>query len=288
VSNIFASLHPQWRSLKAIWARLSSAPEDPQARAQVPSRSQASSFHLLWRLPPEVERGAIGLAEVSAVLEVLVPPQVPSLYFWALQVDFVAGHRVLGGAHVGLQWNARYPGNTAANWGGYAALELGGRLLPGSRSWLPGFPEDSNTLAYTWLPGLPYRLRVFRSAERELAWRAEVTDLASGEATIIRDLYLSELVRRGPLTKAGVCLGRPLVWSEVFASCDAPSVRIRWSDLRALTEEGRLAEARAVLVNYQAESAGGCRNTDSTVDEAGFLQTTNTRRTTPQGSLLTR
>ncbi len=85
------------------------------------SPNGASSFHLVWELPAAARSAR--LVEVSAVLEIVVPPQVPALDFWALQVDFLAGDRFRGGAHTGLQWNRRYPGYTAVNWGGYASQE---------------------------------------------------------------------------------------------------------------------------------------------------------------------
>ena len=40
------------------------------------SANGASSFHLWWEMPPSAP-----LVEVSAVLEVVVPPAVDSLYF---------------------------------------------------------------------------------------------------------------------------------------------------------------------------------------------------------------
>ena len=66
-----------------------------------PSGNGASSFHLGWRLPP----GAGHLVSASVTLEVLTPPVVDDLYFWALQVTFPGA----GAAHLGLQWNHRHP-----------------------------------------------------------------------------------------------------------------------------------------------------------------------------------
>ena len=43
------------------------------------SSNGASSFHLIWSVPPEP------LDEVSATFELLVEPSVARLYFWALQ-----------------------------------------------------------------------------------------------------------------------------------------------------------------------------------------------------------
>ena len=234
------------------------------------STNGASSFHLWW----ELSRSA-RLVEVSAVLEVVVPPAVDSLYFWALQVDFVDGPAHRGGAHTGLQWYGRFPGSTAVNWGGYASEAAGGGVLAGSASTLPGFADEPNTRSYPWQPGRPYRFRVYRSPEQQGAWRSEVTDVLSGRTIVIRDLYAG-----------GRHLAAPLVWSEVFADCDAPSVTVRWSELRAVDEAGVVLAPRAVLVNYQSPADGGCSNTTVALDGDGVLQITNAERTVPQGSSL--
>jgi hypothetical protein len=242
------------------------------------SPNGASSFHLVWELPAAVRSAR--LVEVSAVLEIVVPPQVPALYFWALQVDFLAGGRFRGGAHTGLQWNRRYRGYTAVNWGGYASQEDGGGLLSGSVSDLPGFPDDPNTLGYPWKPGRPYRLRIFRSPDRQGAWRAEVTDVSAVRTSVVRDLFVDAGGRDGYLV-------RPIVWSEVFADCDAPSVSVRWSDLEARDESGARLRPDRVRVNYQPVSQGGCTNTTVRADAGGLLQVTSTPRTAPHDAVLT-
>ncbi|HET7489501.1 MAG TPA: hypothetical protein VFJ85_16360 [Acidimicrobiales bacterium] len=232
------------------------------------SANGASSFHLTWLLEQ------VALVEVSAVLEVVVPPAVGSLYFWALQVSFLDGATSRGGAHTGLQWNARHPGGTAVNWGGY---EPGGGLLRGTESSLPSAPHDPNTRDYPWRPHSPYRLRVSPSPGLPPGhWQAEVTDLGSGEATVVRHL-----------AAGGDRLGSPVVWSEVFARCDDPSVTVRWSGLQARTADGTVVTARGLSVNYQARSAGGCDNTTAALDGDGVLQTTNAERTVAQGAVLT-
>src|SRR2546421_13033699 len=68
-----------------------------RTRGLPPSGNGASSFHLGWRLPP----GADHVVSASVTLEVLTPPVVDHLYFWALQVAFPAA----GPAPLGLQWN---------------------------------------------------------------------------------------------------------------------------------------------------------------------------------------
>jgi hypothetical protein len=251
-------------------------------RARPPrSANGASSFHLTWEFSQDSST-APGFVEVSAVLEILVPPSVKALYFWALQVDFAGAGGVLGGAHTGLQWNARYSHGKAVNWGGYASAERGGFVLTGTESELPGFPDDPNTLGYRWEPGRHYRLRVFRSPERLGAWRSEITDLSSGVVSTIRDLLPGEGAKA-----TDSYLLRPVVWSEVFADCDAPSVTVRWSDLRALDQTGALVCPTAVRVNYQAWESGGCPNTTVAAQaDGGVLQITNTVREVKQGATL--
>jgi hypothetical protein len=245
------------------------------------SANGASSFHLWWvmRSGPDSEPR---LSEVSAVLEIVAPPRVEALYFWALQVDLADDDGVWGHAHTGLQWNRRYPGATAVNWGGYAGAEQGGVTLPGTISALRGFADDPNTLAYPWQAGRSYRIRAFGSPETPQGWRVEVTDLATGEVSAIRDLMPAP----GRQTARSFAL-RPVVWSEVFADCDDPSVTVRWSDLRAVDMSGGAVRPETVRVGYQDHEAGGCPNTNVIADGiGGILQVTNTPRLVKEGTLL--
>jgi hypothetical protein len=80
------------------------------------SSNGASSFHLFWDVAPKP------LIEVAATIEVIEPPTVDKLYFWALQANFQDGrdgHARRGGAHFGLQYHPAHPGGGAVNWGGY-------------------------------------------------------------------------------------------------------------------------------------------------------------------------
>ncbi len=233
------------------------------------SRNGASSFHLLWDVPA---RPLIGC---SAVLEVVVPPAVPRLYFWALQASFAGADRLRGGAHLGLQWNPRHAHGRAANWGGYAP---GGALLEGSPSQLPSVRHDPNTRDFRWVSGHRYRLGIARTGEGPggmTAWRGTITDLESGEPTDVRDLYAP-----------GDHLMQPMVWSEVFARCEHPTAVVRWSDLRTLDADGLEHAVPRVRVNYQTRADGGCDNTTVGVDELGILQVTNARRRVPGGASL--
>jgi len=236
-----------------------------------PSGNGASSFHLWWEVPFG-ER----LTEVGATLEILEPPDVDRLYFWALQVAFVKPGG--GGAHLGLQHNRRFPGRAAANWGGYAPS--GGGLLSGSPSPLPSTPDDPNTRDFLWYPGRPYRLTISRSPDLAppgfYAWRGSIEDLHTGEFTVVRDLY-----------SPGAYLRGPVVWTESFARCDHPPVAVRWSNLHVVDEDDRAIPVTAVSANYQERSAGGCDNTDVEVDASGWLQRTNTERRRRPGARLT-
>lgn len=253
------------RSILGIFAptRRETGPPGPT------SSNGASSFHLNWDLPGT-------FVEVSAELEVLEEPRVSRLFFWALQVNFVdANGRRGGGAHIGLQFHPRHPGNRAANWGGYRAE---GGQLDGSDSPLPSARNNRNTRDFPWVLGRRYRLRVSRSSDPApsglVAWRGEVIDLETGRTQLIRDLYA-----------AGEFLTRPVVWSEVFALCREPGAKVRWSSLRAVDAGGRELRPDAVRVNYQQD--GGCPNTDSALDDDGRVtQTTAVDRVTPQGAVL--
>ena len=83
------------------------------------SANGASSLHAWWDL-------AGPLREVAVTLEVLVPPAVPWLYFWALQVSFVDRGRRAGGGHLGLQAAPWHPGGTAVRWSDAAAVTAEG------------------------------------------------------------------------------------------------------------------------------------------------------------------
>ena len=234
-----------------------------RTRGFPPSGNGASSFHLFWQLPS----GAGRLVEAGVTLEVLTPPAVDNLYFWALQVAFPGA----GAAHLGLQWNDRHPGFGAVNWGGYAA---DGSLLAGTESSLPSTPDDPNTRDYAWQPERAYRLAVRRAGDG--LWRGEVTDLAAGAVTAVRDL-----------TAAASFLGDPMVWSEVFARCDDPSVTARWSAFEVVTDRGDRIAPATLTLNYQSHADGGCANTTCVADgRGGVLQVTNTERLTPQGATL--
>lgn len=244
----------------------------PRTSGEPPSANGASSFHLFWDVPE------VPLREVEATLEVVTLPSVDRLYFWALQVSLASGPRLLGGAHLGLQWNPRYPQSRAANFGGYGPAERGTRVLEGSTSELAGPRRDPNTREFPWQAGHRYRLSVIPAPgapEGIRAWRGVIEDRDEGLRQVVRDLYTR-----------GEYLHSPMVWTECFARCEHPSATVRWSGLRAVSAAGEEIRPQHVRVNYQARADGGCDNTNSGYDELGLLQTTSEQREVAQGAWL--
>ena len=88
------------------------------------------------------------------------------------------------------------------------------------------------------------------------------------------------------LFAAGEWLVSPIVWSEVFAACDDPSVVVRWSGFKAVDEAGATVIPVAVAVTYQSVADGGCSNTDTVADGGGIRQVTTVARHTPHGAVL--
>ena len=233
-----------------------------------PSPNGASSFHI-WLAVDEP------LASLSAVLQVQVPPSVDRLYFFALQASFWSEHGHQGGAHTGLQWNQRHAGSRAVNWGGY---HHAGSILPGTESSLPSQPNDPNTRDFPWAAGARYRLtigpRIAHQAD-QVQWPARIEGLDTGEDVEIRRLWCP-----------GDHLRAPVVWSEIFADCDAPSVAVRWSEVTATTVAGETRRITSGRVSYESRQAGGCANTTVLADGSGIVQRSNDERITQHDSLL--
>lgn len=223
------------------------------------------------------------LREVSVVIRVINPPAVPSLYFWALQASFIEAGRTAGAAHLGLQHHPRHPGGGAVNWGGYVH---GGGELEGSHATLPSALNNMNTRDYPWRAGAAYLYRIARSPER--GWRASITDIERRETTVIRDLWAPGDTGDEPHGRAAGrwALSDVVMWSEVFADCDAPSVTIEWSDPRAVTLSGESIQPVAMVTNYQTHLDGGCANTTAAITNDGIAQITNTARIVPRAATL--
>lgn len=235
----------------------------PRLRGEPASSNGASSLHLRWLVDGPVEA-------VRVTVEVLRPPVVDRLYFWALQASFSDRGRRLGGAHLGMQHHPAHPGDAAVNFGGYAAT---GGQLRGTESALPSARDNPNTRDYLWHPGRPYRLAILPTDEPG-TWAGTVTDVVADVTTEVRRLL-----------PGGTELIDPMVWSEVFARCEHPSASVRWSRPEIRTG-GSWRAVEAASVNYQTKADGGCDNTNAEVDEAGIVQRTNAGRATRRGAVL--
>ena len=235
-----------------------------RVRGYPTSSNRASSFHLHW-LPREV------LAEVAVTLEIAAKPAVADLYFWALQASFTGSSGISGGAHLGLQWHPSYPGSAAVNWGGYSRE---GSILEGTDSALPSTLGNANTRDYLWMPEERYRLRIH--ADGVGWWAGDVTSLATGVTTSVRRLRSD-----------GEGLTLAMVWSEVFARCDAPPAAAVWSDPAGVRLDGSQWRPQSYSITYQREEDGGCSNTDVRVLPGGVGQFTGMTRSTPAGAIVT-
>jgi hypothetical protein len=102
-----------------------------------------------------------------------------------------------------------------------------------------------------------------------------VADVATESTSVIREL-----------DGGGTYLTAPLVWAEVFAPCDGPSVTVVWSDLQVADEAGVWTPVDETTINYQAWEAGGCTNTNGLARHRQFEQTTNVVRTNPGGQVI--
>ena len=206
-------------------------------------------MHLRWDPSP------LSLLEVAVTLEIVEPPAVDELYFWALQASFLDGGRHIGAAHLGLQWYSPHPGGTAVNWGGYRD---GAGEVEGEQSTLPSATRQSEHA----------RLRV------AAAHAVPVANQRRRRRMVDRLGDRSHHARRRPSCAgsmaAGTRLANPMVWSEVFARCDDPSVVVRWSDLSPRPVR--------LLPSYQTHEDGGCANTASRRDGDAYVQITNADR----------
>ena len=238
-------------------------------RGLPPSPNGASSFHVWWDVPD------VPLALVSVILEVLKPPEVSRLAFFALQASFWSPARHEGGAHTGIQWNPRHPRNLAVNWGGY---DDGGAILPGTESSLPSTPHDPNTRDFTWTPRARYRLTIgplSPGSGGPSRWPARIEGLDTGEDVVVRHLLCD-----------GDHLRSPVVWSELFTRCDDPPIEVRWSEPSALGLDGEPVPVGRGRVTYQAYYAGGCSNTTVETDRVGIVQRSGCERRTAHDTFL--
>lgn len=241
----------------------------PRARERVSgaptSMNGASSSYLWWNL-----RYGKRLTGLSITLEVARRPDLDHLVIFGLQAAFIKPG--VGSCKLGLQHDPRFPDRGAVNWAGY---NVDRDELEGTPPLLPSAIDDVATRDYPWREGTRYRIAIERGEERLdgwFPWTGSVTDRDTGERTVVR-----EIVSASPYLRA------PVTFVTSYAPCDGPPVEARWSDPTAVSVGGGLKDVRSMRVDYQRYVAGGCSNTDSSVDRSTFIQRTGRSRTTRPG-----
>jgi hypothetical protein len=232
------------------------------------SASGASSFFLWWDLPYG-ER----LTEISVTLEVAIRPEIDRLVSFALQAAFLKPGG--GSCHLGLQHHPRFPDRGAVNWDGYTAK---GERLESDAPELPSAIGDEATRDLSWSKSAPYRLTIERGdemADGRFPWIGSVTNLRTGERDEIR-----RLVGESPH------LRDPVMYIESFGPCDGPRFEARWSNPTAVSGGGGVRIVNAMRVDYQPHAAGGCTNTNASVEGTEFVQRAGQMRVTKAGSTL--
>lgn len=145
--------------------------------------------------------------------------------------------------------------------------------MGGTGSPLTSTLNNPNTFDYRWQPGRRYRLEIGRGDAGR--WRGSVTDLEADATVVVRELFVDADHLRAPM-----------IWSEVFANCDAPSVEVRWSSLAAASVDGDFIRPTGVALSYQGEADGGCSNTSTFVADGYLVQRTATERQHRHGARL--
>ena len=132
---------------------------------------------------------------------------------------------------------------------------------------MPSATGNANTRYLSWQPGQPYTLTIERAAGGGWAETADGLRIRTLEA-------------------GGDRLDTLMVWSEVFARCDAPPVAVRWSGFRTTTMQGRTVTPVAVHVNYQRRAQGAATTQTALVKGDAVRQITGTKRLVPQDARL--
>lgn len=251
------------------WVRNLLSPRISERVAGAPtSGSGASAFYLWWDLPYG-ER----LNEISVTLDVQRRPEVDRLVTFAVQAAFVKPSG--GSCHFGLQHQPEVDGRNAVLWNGYDAK---GSLLEVRGDQQSSPANEDGSRAFEWSQGTPYRFTVERGEEEEdgrYPWKGSITDLNSGESHIV-----CEILNSSPHLRA------PVMYVESYSPCDGPGFEARWSNAVAVSTDGGVRTVQSMRVDYQPHAAGGCTNTNSTVEQGAFVQRVGQMRSTKPGSTI--
>ena len=209
------------------------------------SSNRASSFHLRWLgLPPDDR-----VVEASATLEIVEPPAVPQLYFWALQASFVDGTPIVrcrpsrpAMALSSPRWHCGQLGRV--------------RRRPAASS--TGRCRSCRAPPATRTPGTSAGSRAARTACRSVPARGTGDWRGSVDGHVVRELH-----------GGGTGLADMMVWSEVFARCDDRSGRGAMERLHGQDAQPARSRPDRLAVSYQSKLDGGCDNTTVVVDGDG-------------------
>ncbi|GMQ94688.1 MAG: hypothetical protein BMS9Abin12_2193 [Acidimicrobiia bacterium] len=211
--------------------------------------------------------------EVSVTLEVKRRPEIDRLVTFAIQGAFVKPGG--GSCNFGLQHHPQFPKRGAVNWNGYDAK---GDPLDSTAPTLPSSTDDVATRDYAWEQGVPYQFTVARGNEGsdgDFPWTGSITNQRTGEREMVR-----ELVSKSPHMRA------PVMYIESFSPCDGPGFEARWSNAIAVSLDGGVRAVQSMRVDYQPHAAGGCTNTNASVEGSAFVQRVGQMRTTKPGTTI--
>ena len=220
-----------------------------------------SGFHLWWKGVPSNEP----IVACSVVLEVVQPPTVAALYFWALQASFLDAHRPVlrRGPH-------RAPVEPPPP--GQPGGELGWLRAGGRRHLHPG-RQRLTAARHPRGPEHPH-VRVARrdpvplhdpSRHRRVGVDGDRSGRPAPEVTV-RELYA-----------AGDRLGGFVMWSELFCRGDDPPTRCGGRSRRPSPRP--VADRAAAALHATFPDGPEWRDLDVVVDGVGVQQVTTTGRT---------
>ncbi|MFV1971993.1 MAG: hypothetical protein ACC683_13450 [Acidimicrobiia bacterium] len=251
------------------WVKNLLSPRVGERVAGTPTSASGSSSFFLWWDLPYGER----LVEVSVTLEVARRPEIDRLVSFAIQGALVKPGG--GSCHLGLQHHPRFPDRSAVNWDGYTAK---GQPLDSTIPTLPSATDDVATRNFPWQQGVPYQFTIERGEEHSdgmFPWAGSITNLQTGKRELIR-----ELTSPSPHVRA------PVLYVESHAPCDGPGFEARWSNATAVSIGGGVRAVRSMRVDYQPHAAGGCTNTNSSVEGTRFVQRAGQMRATKPGTTI--
>lgn len=200
-------------------------------------------------------------------------PTTPDLVFFGHQVNFYTPSGALqGGSHFGFQSYPAWGPKEVINWGGYDDIAGGGATNNGNTLYTTT-PMTGPSFLFPWIVGRPYEFRVARSPVQDqpspyISWRLTVTDLVTGIAYPIRDMYV----------QYGDHMRVPGFWTEDFRVGTSSDYEMAVKNIRW--------DGRPVEVGIADYGTGTYSNTEVNNDAVkGFRILGGVTRVTAQGTI---